>query len=167
MIKTYSQFNESVESVIGKFKKDLIEEMKTTLNPVIDFINEINDLLDLRIGDEGFDFYLSNSDISLSKPPYYHISFNYEDDDFDLNFDGILDSVDNKLEDLSKIFDDIKEHDIILTYELDNNGHGLYGDEYTNLKLEIENRFRCKVHDRYEGEEVSEFEIKFKIKDIP
>lgn len=45
MIKKFSQFNESFKEKIDIFKKDIIDEMKRDLDPILKFSHEVNDIL--------------------------------------------------------------------------------------------------------------------------
>lgn len=45
MIKKFDQFNESFKEKIDIFKKDIIDEMKKDLDPILKFSHEVNDIL--------------------------------------------------------------------------------------------------------------------------
>lgn len=59
MIRKFSQFNESFKEKIDLFKRDIIDEMKKDLDPILKFSHEVNDVIS-EYDDLGYSDYKIN-----------------------------------------------------------------------------------------------------------
>jgi hypothetical protein len=158
MIKTYFQFNESVNDAFNNFKKELKREISISMNPVIKLVGDINELLTLRLEDNGIEFYIEESKLRLEDFEIF----------FDINDDLInIDDLDDLISDgsLLKVFNNIKIATLDLSYVIE---PSIKIEEFKILKEEIKKRFGIGISDEIKyNNDISQFKIVSKIKDIP
>ena len=150
MIRKFSQFNESFKEKIDLFKRDIIDEMKKDLEPILKFSHEINDILseydDLGYSDykiNGFDvcFGLQNKGI-YDKQNCLNFDINLEKDDIVIGGNFVDEHGIDKLETFfSKL--ELLTAGIFIEFNRGVHSSKLKWDKDTlqNLKWEIEGRW--------------------------
>jgi len=133
MIKTYSQFNESVKSKYQQFKIELVEEIRKELRPALDIINDIVHILN-DYEDRGHDFSIDECIIDAEKNDLIYLDLELENDDIYIRHENI-DII--GIDPLIETFADIEEKKIFLNVGLNKWHHSLFTEFYNEMKKRL------------------------------